>query len=153
MPGEVALSARPDASRAKLHLGWSPFTAIDDRTSPDARHLRHFRRANAAAKRGTKRQPLITVLAGGVGAARFFDRAAQGGRPVGNRCRASAGNTGDDLELYGLHVSPDLDTVTYTVSGNSNPATGWGLVDAIVDGDEVDRAATGWPLGSVSATA
>jgi LPPG:FO 2-phospho-L-lactate transferase len=36
-------------------------------------------------------------------------------------------NTGDDTELHGLHISPDLDTITYTLSGVVNPATGWGL--------------------------
>ena len=39
-------------------------------------------------------------------------------------------NTGDDTELHGLHISPDLDTITYTLSGAVNPTTGWGL-----DGD------------------
>jgi LPPG:FO 2-phospho-L-lactate transferase len=38
-------------------------------------------------------------------------------------------NTGDDIELHGLHVSPDLDTVTYTLAGAVNPDTGWGLVN------------------------
>jgi LPPG:FO 2-phospho-L-lactate transferase len=36
-------------------------------------------------------------------------------------------NTGDDVVLHGLHVSPDLDTVTYTLAGAINPETGWGL--------------------------
>jgi LPPG:FO 2-phospho-L-lactate transferase len=36
-------------------------------------------------------------------------------------------NTGDDTELHGLHISPDLDTITYTLAGAVNPATGWGL--------------------------
>jgi LPPG:FO 2-phospho-L-lactate transferase len=36
-------------------------------------------------------------------------------------------NTGDDLELHGLHISPDLDTVTYTLAGAVNAETGWGL--------------------------
>jgi len=36
-------------------------------------------------------------------------------------------NTGDDTVLHGLHVSPDLDTVTYTLAGAVNPDTGWGL--------------------------
>jgi LPPG:FO 2-phospho-L-lactate transferase len=36
-------------------------------------------------------------------------------------------NTGDDEVLHGLHISPDLDTVTYTLAGAANPATGWGL--------------------------
>ncbi|MCB0989011.1 MAG: 2-phospho-L-lactate transferase [Microthrixaceae bacterium] len=36
-------------------------------------------------------------------------------------------NVGDDLVLHGLHISPDLDTVTYTLAGQINPETGWGL--------------------------
>src|SRR5579859_1531029 len=36
-------------------------------------------------------------------------------------------NTGDDVVLHGLHISPDLDTVTYTLAGAINPETGWGL--------------------------
>jgi LPPG:FO 2-phospho-L-lactate transferase len=36
-------------------------------------------------------------------------------------------NTGDDLVLHGLYISPDLDTVTYTLAGAINPETGWGL--------------------------
>lgn len=39
------------------------------------------------------------------------------------------GNVADDFELYGLHISPDLDTVMYTLAGVANPATGWGLRD------------------------
>jgi LPPG:FO 2-phospho-L-lactate transferase len=37
-------------------------------------------------------------------------------------------NTGDDTVLHGLHISPDLDTVTYTLAGAINPETGWGRV-------------------------
>jgi LPPG:FO 2-phospho-L-lactate transferase len=36
-------------------------------------------------------------------------------------------NTGDDTELHGLCISPDLDTITYTLAGVANPETGWGL--------------------------
>jgi 2-phospho-L-lactate transferase/gluconeogenesis factor (CofD/UPF0052 family) len=36
-------------------------------------------------------------------------------------------NTGDDFEWHGLHVCPDLDTVTYTLAGWANPHTGWGV--------------------------
>ena len=36
-------------------------------------------------------------------------------------------NTGDDTELHGLYISPDLDTITYTLAGAVNPETGWGL--------------------------
>lgn len=39
------------------------------------------------------------------------------------------GNTADDLELHGLHISPDLDTVMYTLAGLANEATGWGVRD------------------------
>jgi LPPG:FO 2-phospho-L-lactate transferase len=38
-------------------------------------------------------------------------------------------NTGDDLELHGLHISPDIDTVMYTLAGLANQATGWGVRD------------------------
>ena len=38
-------------------------------------------------------------------------------------------NTGDDFEHLGLHVSPDLDTVMYTLAGLNNMETGWGLAD------------------------
>src|SRR5438093_123424 len=41
---------------------------------------------------------------------------------------AAVVNTGDDIVLHGLHVCPDLDTVTYTLAGAANPDTGWGLV-------------------------
>jgi len=66
----------------------------------------------------------IAVLAGGVGAAKFLAglvRVVEPGRIT------VIGNVGDDLELHGLHVSPDLDTVTYTLAGQVNPETGWGL--------------------------
>jgi LPPG:FO 2-phospho-L-lactate transferase len=68
---------------------------------------------------------MITVLAGGVGAARFL-RGLVG--VVDEHDVAVIVNTGDDTECYGLDVCPDLDTVVYTVSGSSNPETGWGLV-------------------------
>ncbi|HLI11898.1 MAG TPA: 2-phospho-L-lactate transferase [Alphaproteobacteria bacterium] len=38
-------------------------------------------------------------------------------------------NTGDDFEHLGFHISPDLDTVTYTLAGLANPETGWGRAD------------------------
>ena len=67
---------------------------------------------------------MITVLAGGVGAARFL----QGLLDVVPPEEVTAVvNVGDDLVLHGLHISPDLDTVTYTLAGAINPETGWGL--------------------------
>ena len=39
------------------------------------------------------------------------------------------GNVGDDFQHFGLHISPDLDTLLYTLSGKSNPEQGWGLAN------------------------
>ena len=67
---------------------------------------------------------MITVLAGGVGAARFL----LGLFDVVPPAEVTAiVNVGDDLVLHGLHISPDLDTVTYTLAGAINTETGWGL--------------------------
>jgi len=69
---------------------------------------------------------VITVIAGGVGAARMLRALLQ----VVHASEVTAiVNVGDDLELHGLRISPDLDTVTYTLAAAINPATGWGLVD------------------------
>jgi LPPG:FO 2-phospho-L-lactate transferase len=67
---------------------------------------------------------MIAVLAGGVGAARFLEGLVA---LVDESEITVVGNTGDDATLYGLHVSPDLDTVTYTLAGAGNRETGWGL--------------------------
>ena len=67
---------------------------------------------------------MIVALAGGVGAARML----RGLIAVTDPARITAVvNTGDDTRLHGLHISPDLDTVTYTLAGVINPETGWGL--------------------------
>jgi len=67
---------------------------------------------------------MITVLAGGVGAARFLSGLMQVTTPGDITAIV---NTGDDVVLHGLHISPDLDTVTYTLAGAINPEMGWGL--------------------------
>ncbi|MEO2165898.1 MAG: 2-phospho-L-lactate transferase [Acidimicrobiales bacterium] len=67
---------------------------------------------------------MIVTLAGGVGAARFL----KGLRLVKPPSELVAiVNTGDDTVLHGLHISPDLDTVMYSLAGADNPETGWGL--------------------------
>jgi LPPG:FO 2-phospho-L-lactate transferase len=68
----------------------------------------------------------ITVLAGGVGAARFLRglKLAAPGAEI-----TVIGNTGDDITLFGLHVSPDLDTVMYTLGGGISEEQGWGRQD------------------------
>lgn len=66
----------------------------------------------------------VAVLAGGVGAARFLDGLV---RIVPPTDVTAIVNVGDDMEWAGLHISPDLDTVTYTLADLVNPETGWGL--------------------------
>jgi LPPG:FO 2-phospho-L-lactate transferase len=80
------------------------------------------------------REPRIAVLAGGYGGAKLSH-----GMALASATRVAGGadpielsvivNTGDDLELHGLSVSPDLDTVMYTLAGLANDETGWGLRD------------------------
>jgi LPPG:FO 2-phospho-L-lactate transferase len=68
----------------------------------------------------------ITVLAGGVGAARFL----RGLKVAAPEAEITViGNTGDDIILFGLHISPDLDTVMYTLGGGISPERGWGRAD------------------------
>ena len=65
----------------------------------------------------------ITVLAGGVGAARFL-RGLKAAAPDAQI--TVVGNTGDDITLFGLRVCPDLDTVMYTLGGGISEEQGWG---------------------------
>ena len=65
----------------------------------------------------------IVALAGGVGGAKLADGLAQL-LPPGNLTVVV--NTGDDFEHLGLSISPDLDTVCYTLAGLANPQSGWG---------------------------
>src|SRR2546430_13248873 len=65
----------------------------------------------------------VAVLSGGVGGARFVrgvvDVAGAGGTSV-------VGNVGDDVEVLGLHVSPDLDSILYALAGLADEQRGWG---------------------------
>jgi LPPG:FO 2-phospho-L-lactate transferase len=67
---------------------------------------------------------VLATLAGGVGAARFLAGLV---RVVPPSEVVAVVNTADDDEFHGLHVSPDLDSVTYMLAGASNLAQGWGL--------------------------
>ena len=67
---------------------------------------------------------VIAVLAGGVGAARFLRGLMLEVEP---QRITSLVNTGDDTVLHGLYISPDLDTVTYTLASAIDPERGWGL--------------------------
>lgn len=66
----------------------------------------------------------IVVLAGGVGGAKMAQGLMHAYADVELTVIV---NTADDFELYGLRISPDLDTVMYTLGGIANPATGWGI--------------------------
>jgi LPPG:FO 2-phospho-L-lactate transferase len=65
----------------------------------------------------------VTVLSGGVGGARFAQGLFDAIEPAGVTV---IGNVGDDLEVFGLHVSPDLDTLLYTLGGVADEEQGWG---------------------------
>ena len=66
----------------------------------------------------------ITALAGGIGASKFLLGLAKVLPPDNITIIA---NTGDDIELFGLRISPDIDTLTYTLAGVINEANGWGI--------------------------
>ena len=68
---------------------------------------------------------MIAALAGGVGAARFLTGLS---RIVGEEDLSVIVNTGDDIELFGLHISPDVDIVAYTLAGIVDEAKGWGVM-------------------------
>ena len=68
----------------------------------------------------------VTVIAGGVGAAKFL-RGLLHFHP--NESVTALVNVADDFRLHGLAISPDLDTVTYTLGGLVNPETGWGRAE------------------------
>ena len=99
----------------------------------------------------------MTVLAGGVGAARFL-RGLIAAVPAADV--TAIVNVGDDTTLHGLMISPDIDTVTYTLAESVDPDTGWGLVgetwqaiaqvrryagsNGITETDAVGNDAAGW---------
>ena len=83
---------------------------------------------------------LTLALAGGVGGAKLALGLA---RILPPERLVIVVNTGDDDEFHGLHVSPDLDTVSYTLSGLYNPETGWGIA-----GDSFETLAMLQRLGS-----
>jgi LPPG:FO 2-phospho-L-lactate transferase len=68
----------------------------------------------------------IAVLCGGVGAARFLRGVVQ---VVDQTTVAAIVNTGDDTVMHGLSISPDVDTIVYTLAGAIDPGRGWGLVN------------------------
>jgi LPPG:FO 2-phospho-L-lactate transferase len=68
----------------------------------------------------------VTALAGGIGGGKFLRGLV---RIVGPEHITVVVNTGDDVQMHGLHVSPDLDSVTYWLSGAMDRERGWGRRD------------------------
>ena len=90
---------------------------------------------------------MVVALAGGVGAARFLRGLVRVIDPVGLTVIV---NTADDDRFHGLAVSPDLDTVTYTLAGAEHPEQGWGLAAetfAVMDASARYGADTWFRLG------
>jgi LPPG:FO 2-phospho-L-lactate transferase len=98
---------------------------------------------------GTTHPPRATVVCGGVGAARFL-RGLVDVVPAADVCAVV--NTGDDTVLHGLSISPDLDTITYTLAGAIDPERGWGLAgETWAAMDALGRYAAVRPRGSTAA--
>ena len=68
--------------------------------------------------------PKLIAFSGGIGGSKLVQGLAA---LVDPRDLLVVANTGDDFEHLGLHVSPDIDTVIYTITGRVNPSTGWGI--------------------------
>jgi LPPG:FO 2-phospho-L-lactate transferase len=102
----------------------------------------------SADSRGAPAAPRrIVALAGGVGAARFLRGLVRELEPAAVTALV---NTGDDCTFYGVHVSPDLDIVTYTLAGRVDPEKGYGLAGdgfAVVDALGALGHATWFRLG------
>ena len=83
----------------------------------------------------------VAVLCGGFGAARFLD----GLRRVPDVELTCIANTADDLEYAGVHVSPDVDTVTYALAGIFDEQRGFGVVgDTFRNAEALRRYGSGW---------
>ncbi len=91
----------------------------------------------------------VSVVCGGVGAARFL-RALAGIHP--SEATIGVVNTGDDTVMHGLSISPDIDTITYTLAGAIDPDRGWGLREETWRAmDALGRFVPVRPIGSSAA--
>jgi LPPG:FO 2-phospho-L-lactate transferase len=83
----------------------------------------------------------VAVLCGGFGAARFLD----GLRRVPDVALTCIANTADDLEYAGFHVSPDVDTVSYSLAGLFDETRGFGMIgDTFRNAEALRRYGLGW---------
>lgn len=103
-----------------------------------------------AARRRRFQELSITVVSGGVGAARFLRGLLAAVDPA---AVTAVVNTGDDTQLHGLSISPDLDTITYTLADATDPVRGWGLRDETWTAmSALERYEAVRPTGSAAAT-
>jgi len=96
---------------------YASFRVLIKTSSPN-----HF--LQSATNSSWRESPTVCTLAGGVGAARFLQGLA---KVVPEEEITTIVNTGDDLELHGLYISPDLDIVMYTLAGLVDEEKGWGI--------------------------
>ncbi len=82
----------------------------------------------------------IAVLSGGVGGARFVRGLAE---VAGAGAVSAIGNVGDDVEVLGLHVSPDLDSILYALAGLNDEERGWGRAGETWEAIETVRSLGG----------
>lgn len=137
----TSLSERFDGHRGPFHRTIAGHPVGTSRTSNAAitnRMLRSFSSGsrwrafgNGEMERGrdvslAQAGKTVTMLAGGVGGAKLAEGFA---RILPDPRLQVIVNTADDFRLYGLAISPDIDTVTYTLAGIANPAQSWGIVD------------------------
>ena len=97
---------------------------VDDLERLGRRVGPHTRAALATLRRGCRVK--VAVLSGGVGGARFLRGVVSVVDPADVTV---IGNVGDDVEVLGLHVSPDLDIVLYALAGVADEERGWGRAD------------------------
>ena len=89
---------------------------------------------------------MLVTLCGGVGAARLLAGLV---RVAPADTITAVVNVGDDMVLHGLHISPDLDTITYTLAGMDNQDTGWGISgESWTVMDELERLGGVWAIAT-----
>ena len=129
---EVAQRVEPVVGQVQAQLGDLPervVQVIEPVAGNASRELTRLTTApdSSETDRARRRQYIpgvLATLAGGVGAARFLAGLVRVVPPAES---SRSSTPADDDEFHGLYVSPDLDSVTYTLAGASNAAQGWGL--------------------------
>src|SRR5206468_1502533 len=104
------------------------------RLTRSARGRRHVGRSHASraarrpehAERPAGTRVKVAVLSGGFGGAKFVRALVE---TLGGRSVTAIVNVGDDVEVLGVHVSPDLDSVLYALAGLADEERGWGRAD------------------------